>query len=186
MSLTRNLLKEMHLEEAQIEQIIQAHAETVTALKAEIASANDDRALLLEQLSEMSLQAQDAKAIQEAFDRYKAETQAAATQEDLQRVIREGLLKAGANEKAVLLLSREIDPAQLQTEDGQYVNLDELIQSVRDKYAAFFAEPVVTPVPVIQPPASLHGALTRQDVDRMTPEEINRNWAAVRTVLAHN
>lgn len=184
MSLTRSMLQNMHLADEQIEQIISAHVETVDALKAEIATAAEDRKLLMEQLAEMTQQHKDAETIQAEFDRYKAETQSALSQEETQRLIREALIKAGANEKAVMLLAREIDPDAALIEQGRLANADALITPVREKYAAFFAQPIPKPAPTIQPPASLHGSLTRQDVARMTTEEINQNWAAVRTVLA--
>lgn len=186
MSLTRNLLKEMDLTDDQIEQIIQAHAETVDALKSEISAAQEDHALLMEQIAQLTLQQKDAEAIQAEFDRYKADIQESMSEEETQRLLREALLQAGANEKAVMLLVREIDVSAVQTENGKLLNAEEVINPIREKYAAFFAKPVAQPAPAIQPPASLHGMLTRQDVVRMTPEEINRNWAAVRSVLAHS
>lgn len=181
MSLTRSMLKEMALTDDQVEQIILAHLETVDALKAEITAAQEDRALLTEQLAELAAQQQDAASIQAEFDRYKAQLSA----EEIQRILRDALIKAGANEKAVMLLSREIDPEAAQIDGGKLTNAEELIAPIREKYAAFFATPVSRPVPTIQPPATLHGSLTRQDVARMTTEEINQNWDAVRSVLAH-
>lgn len=185
MSLTRSMLKEMALTDDQVEQIILAHLETVDALKAEITAAQEDRALLTEQLAELAAQQQDAASIQAEFDRYKAQMQAQLSAEEIQRILRDALIKAGANEKAVMLLSREIDPEAAQIDGGKLTNAEELIAPIREKYAAFFATPVSRPVPTIQPPATLHGSLTRQDVARMTTEEINQNWDAVRSVLTH-
>lgn len=185
MSLTRSMLKEMALTDSQIEQIILAHAETVDALQAEIATAQEDRVLAMEQLAELTAQQQDAQTIQAAFDRYKEEMQAALSAEEVQRILQDALLQAGANEKAVMLLLREIDASAAQIEGGKLVNADELIGPVRDKYAAFFARPISQPAPTIQPPAALHGTLTRQDVARMTAQEINQNWSAVRSALAN-
>ena len=48
MALTRSLLRELNLEDSVIEQIIQAHSETVTALKAEIDAAHTDASTLAE------------------------------------------------------------------------------------------------------------------------------------------
>ena len=70
MALTRSLLRELNLEDSIIEQIIQAHSETVTALKAEIDAARTDasalaevtaeRDMLLEQIALLSAQQADA------------------------------------------------------------------------------------------------------------------------------
>ena len=71
MALTRSLLRELNLEDSVIEQIIQAHSETVTALKAEIDAARTDasalaevtaeRDMLLEQIALLSAQQADAQ-----------------------------------------------------------------------------------------------------------------------------
>ena len=194
MALTRSLLRELNLEDSVIEQIIQAHSETVTALKAEIDAARTDasalaevtaeRDMLLEQIALLSAQQADAQQIQAEFDAWKAREQQSLTDTEKQQLIRQALLDAGANEKAVALLAREIDPESLVITGGALQNAEEIIAPVREKYASFFARPVRLPASVIQPPASLHGALTRQDVAAMSPEEINANWDAVRAVLA--
>ena len=74
MALTRSLLRELNLEDSVIEQIIQAHSETVTALKAEIDAARTDasalaevtaeRDMLLEQIALLSAQQADAQQLQ--------------------------------------------------------------------------------------------------------------------------
>ena len=194
MALTRSLLRELNLEDSVIEQIIQAHSETVTALKAEIDAARADasaltevtaeRDMLLEQVALLSVQQADAQQLQAEFEAWKAREQQSVTDAEKQQLIRQALLDAGANEKAVALLAREIDPESLVIVGGALQNAEEIIAPVREKYAAFFAKPVRLPASVIQPPASLHGALTRQDVAAMSAEEINANWDAVRAVLA--
>ncbi|MGN1019810.1 MAG: hypothetical protein ACI4O7_05510, partial [Aristaeellaceae bacterium] len=194
MALTRSLLRELNLEDSAIEQIIQAHSETVTALKAEIDAARAEAAaltdvtaerdMLMEQIAQLSAQQADARQLQEEFDAWKAREQQSLTDAEKQRLLRQALLDAGANGKAVALLAREIDPDSLVITGGALHNAGEVIAPVREKYAAFFARPVRLPAPVIQPPASLHGALTRQDLAAMSAEDINANWDAVRAALA--
>ncbi|MGN0747507.1 MAG: phage scaffolding protein [Aristaeellaceae bacterium] len=194
MALTRSLLRELNLEDSVIEQIIQAHSETVTVLKAGIDAARTDastlaevtaeRDMLLEQVALLSAQQADAQQLQAEYEAWKAREQQSVTDAEKQQLIRQALLDAGANEKAVTLLAREIDPDSLVITGGVLQNAEEVIAPVREKYAAFFAQPVRLPASVIQPPASLHGALTRQDVAAMSAEEINANWDAVRAVLA--
>lgn len=193
MSLTRKLLKEMDLAEDQIEQIILAHADTISALKAEIAqakadcdSANEEKALLLEKLSELSHWQEEAQRVQSAFDAYKEQAAQAQSDAEKQQLIRQALIDAGANEKALDLLSRLIDPAALDIQEGKLANAQALVDPIRETYGAFFAQPVLIPTPTIQPPASSHGALRVEDIARMSSQEINANWAAVRSVLAHH
>ena len=89
MALTRSLLRELNLEDSVIEQIIQAHSETVTALKAEIDAARTDasalaevtaeRDMLLEQIALLSAQQADAQQIQAEFDAWMARDQQSLT-----------------------------------------------------------------------------------------------------------
>ncbi|MBQ8654394.1 MAG: hypothetical protein IJ507_05585 [Clostridia bacterium] len=183
MSLTRRQLREMELTSEQIEQIILSHAETVEALKAEAASAREEAHQLREQLDMQSSAMEDAQTVQAAFDAYKAQIEATQSLQTKQQLIRTALMEAGANEQAAELLLGAVDPQKAEVEDGRLLNADALLDSVRQKHAAFFSEPARIPLPVLQPPASLYGALTKEDVSRMSAEEINRNWHAVRSVL---
>jgi len=94
------------------------------------------------------------------------------------------MIQAGCNEKAIDLLIQAIDPATLQVENGVLTNQDAVIAELRGKYAAFFAQPIRVAVPTIQPPIPTGSALTREDLSHMSADEINRNWNAVKGVLA--
>ncbi|MGN0778886.1 MAG: hypothetical protein ACI4MJ_07055 [Aristaeellaceae bacterium] len=196
MALTRSLLKELALDDSTAEQIILAHSETVSALKAEIDAARAEasalaemtaeRDMLLEQVALLSAQQADAAQVQAEFDAYKAQEAQRLTDSEKQELLRKALLEAGANEKALALLAREIDPASLVISGGVLANAQDVIAPLKEKYGAFFAQPVRLSTPVIQPPSSLRGALTRQDVAAMSADEINANWDAVRAVLARH
>lgn len=177
MALTRKLLKDMQLNDEIIEQIIAAHVSTVEALKAERDAASAE-------LETLRAQARSTAEVQAAFDAYRTQVESARSADKAAQLIRLSLLQAGCNEKAVDLLVQSIDPASLEIENGCLKNEEALLAGLRAKHAAFFAQPVRLAAPAIQPPIPTGGALTREDLSRMSADEINRNWNAVKGVLA--
>jgi len=178
MSLTRQLLKDLQLSDEAIEQVIAAHIETVNALKAERDAASAE----LEALRATA--DQSAAEVQAAFDAYRTQVETDRTTAKALEMVRLAMIQAGCNEKAIDLLIQAIDPATLEMENGVLKNQDALIADLKSKYAAFFAQPIRMAAPTIQPPIPTGGALTREDLSRMSADEINRNWNAVKGVLA--
>lgn len=178
MSLTRQLLKDLQLGDEAIEQVIAAHIETVNALKAERDAATSE----LEALRAAS--DQSAAEVQAAFDAYRTQVETDRSTAKAIELVRLAMIQAGCNEKAIDLLIQAIDPATLEVEGSVLRNQDEIIAGLKSKYAAFFAQPIRMAAPTIQPPIPTGGALTREDLSRMSADEINRNWNAVKGVLA--
>jgi len=178
MSLTRKLLKDLQLTDETIETIIAAHVETVDALKAE-------RDAVSAELETLRAAADTSAAqVQQEFDAYRAQVESDQHKQQALKLVRLAMIQAGCNEKAVDLLIQAIDPATLQVENGVLTNQDAVIAELRGKYAAFFAQPIRVAVPTIQPPIPTGSALTREDLSHMSADEINRNWNAVKGVLA--
>lgn len=178
MALTRQLLKDLQLGDEAIEQIIAAHVSTIEALKNERDAATAE----LETLRAAS--SQSAAEVQAAFDAYRARIESEKQTRKAMEWLRLSMLQAGCNEKAIDLLLQSIDPSDLEMEGGMLKNGHALIASLRSRYADFFAQPVRMAAPTIQPPISSGGALTREDLSRMSADDINRNWNAVKSVLA--
>lgn len=177
MALTRKLLKDMQLEDPIIEQIIAAHAASIQALE-------QQRDEALAQAAALNEASHAAAQVQADFDAYRASVESAAQTAKAARLLRLALIQAGCNEQAIELMIRTLPPASLALENGCLVNEKGLIASLKEQYAAFFAKPVRLPTPTIQPPVSSGGALTREDLSRMSAEEINTNWNAVKGVLS--
>lgn len=184
MALTRKLLKDMQLEDDQIEQIIAAHVASIEALKAERDAALTENEDLHAQMEQFSATNQSAAEVQAAFDAYRTQIESTRQTEKAIGMIRLAMLQAGCNEKAIDLLIQAIDPATLEIENGRVKNEAAVIAELRAKYAAFFAQPVRMAAPAVRPPVPTGGALTREDISRMSADEINRNWNAVKGVLA--
>ena len=178
MALTRKLLKDMQLNDETIEQIIAAHAATVEALKAE----RDAAASELEALR--SAEGQSAAEVQAAFDAYRSRVENDQNTAKARELLRLAMIQAGCNQQVIDLLIQTVDPAKLALEGGSLKDEGALIAGMKEKHAAFFAQPTRMSVPSIQPPIPTGGALTREDLSRMSADEINRNWNAVKSVLS--
>ena len=194
MSLTRKQLKDLQLDEAAIEEIFAAHVSTIEGLRAErdaaleaaaraeeLALERDGLRARVEELT-ASLQAQGEA--QAAFEEYLAQENAQRVREAKEAALRTALEDEGCNRYAVELILRQIDLDKAVLSGDSVVNAGELIAPLREQYAPFFAKPARIPTPAVEPPVSPEGALDIGDVSRMTVEEINRNWSAVRSALS--
>ncbi len=61
---------------------------------------------------------------------------------------------------------------------------DALLTPLKAQYGAFFAQPTRLPTDVVSPPVTAAPPLTKEDVRRMSQEDINRNWSSVCSVLS--
>ena len=194
MSLTRKQLKDLQLDEAIIEEIIASHVSTIDGLRSErdaalAAAANVgeltcERDELRAQVENLTASLQEQREAQAAFEEYLAKESEQRMREAKEAALRAALEEEGCNRCAVELILRQIDLDKAVLSDGSIVNAEELITPLKEKYAPFFAKPARIPTPAVEPPVSSEGALDIGDVSRMTVEEINRNWSAVRSALS--
>lgn len=194
MSLTRKLLREMNLEERQIERIISAHVETVDSLRQERDAANAQAArmtsaqkeldALRQQVADLSAHRDAAARIQADFDAYRQQVDADRLADLRQAALRTALIEAGANPQTVDLLAVAVQPADDAWDDARLRDPAATLGPVKERYAALFARPVAVPTPPVSPPGDRQGPLTRADVGRMSESEILANWGAVQTALS--
>ena len=169
MSLTRKLLRELRLDDPAVDRIIAAHVETVDALRAE-----RDEALA---------RAAEADRVQANFDAYRARIDADRLASRRQAVLRGALLESGANPHAVDLLAEALRLPDEAWDDAALKDPAAALAPVREQYAALFAQPVAIPTPPLNPPGGSPAPLTREDVGRMSEQEILANWGAVQSAL---
>ena len=159
MSLTREFLTQLSLPEDMIIKILEAHTASVAGHEAE------------------------NKRIREEFDAYRRETDARQTRQQREAVIREALVRQGANEAAAPLLALAVSTREEDWEGASLRDPDAVLAPVRQQYAGFFSQSVPLGTDRITPP--LEGsALTLDDVRRMSPGEINDNWSLICAALA--
>lgn len=188
MALTRRQLKEIGLPEETIDRIIAAHAESIAGLKAERdawreaaapnAALAEERDALKAQNEALTGWQEKAEALQAELDGRRAQELAKAQRQAGEAALAEALAGCGANPKAIGLLMQAADPEALTADAAGAATLAEQIKA---QYAAFFAAPERIPTGRVTPPVG--GGAGMQDIERMSIEEINDNWSAVKSVL---
>lgn len=161
MALTRNFLKSLNIEAEVIDSIINAHTETVNAIK-------EDKESLEKKFKGVDLEDLQAKAgkyeeisrqlttTKEEYANYKAEVVKSAERQSKVAKVTE-LLKANkANDMAIPLMLKAINIDELKlNKEGNIENSP--IDSLKAEYGAFFTEPttqtqgVNTPTPPAGP-----------------------------------
>lgn len=193
MSLTRKLLRELHLDEATSARVIAAHMETVDSLRAErdslraaasgLSALTAERDALRDEVAALSARRDEAARIQADFDAYRARIDADKLASARQSALRAALMDRGANPQAVDLLAAAVSAPEDAWDGARLLDPDAALAPVAERYAPFFARPVPVPTPTIAPPSAASPALTRADVGRMSEQEILANWSAVQSAL---
>ncbi len=193
MALTRKFLKAMGIDEEKIEQIIDAHSETVTALKGEIETARQDgdglqtitkeRDGLKKQLETLQAASGDAAKVQAAFDAYKAGVEAEKTGEIKTKAVLKALEDKGIR-KAAQAIIKGLDLSALEIDGEQVKGLDAFIAPIIQENDWAIETTTTQGVPPVNPPSGgAKTTYTRADIERMSADEINRNWAAIQASL---
>lgn len=197
MGLTRKLLKGMGISDEQIDTIIEAHAETVDALKEQITGYKADADKLAEVEKELAeanktieANGKDSykvkyDAVKEDFEKYKAEISAKETHGAKLAAYRDVLKACGVSEKRIdsILKVSNIDGIELD-EDGKIKDGDALTDSIKSEWADFIVTEQTRGVKTATPPAQVQKkAYTREDIEKMSPDEINKNWDDIQQSL---
>ena len=166
MSLTRKMLKAMGIEEEKIDQIIEAHSETVDSLKADRDSYKEDA----EKLKDVQKELDDLKAkgddgwkekhdrLKEEFDQYKNDVQEKETKAAKEAAYRAILKDANLSEKGIekAIKYAEWDKIELDT-DGKLKGANDHIKAVRDEWAEYVTTTTTTGAKTSNPPANNGG-----------------------------
>lgn len=193
MSITRKMLKAMSIDEEKIEQIIEAHTETVSAIKAE----RDDFKVKAEKLENVQKELDKIKergendpykvrydALKEEYEDYKKQVTEKETTATKTSAYRAMLKEAGINEKridAVLKVSAD-DIKGLVLKDGEIENKSELVKKVQEDWSDFIVTTETKGAVTATPPRAKTGTST------MTKEDILaiRDGGARRKAMAEN
>lgn len=176
MALTRKMLKAMGIEDEKIDQIIEAHTETVDALKEQRDQYKTDAEKLPEvqkQLDTANEQLESAgkdswkvkyDALKEDFDAYKADQTAKETHGAKESAYRDLLKAAGIPEKrlAAVLKVSDVDTVELD-KDGKIKDADKLTESIKSEWADFIPTTVEKGAPTPTPPSTTGGQTMTRD-----------------------
>ena len=196
MALTRTILEAMGIEEKKIDEIISAHAETMSALKQQRDSYKaqaDELAEVQRKLDEANetIKANDSDAwkvkydtIKEEYDNYKSDISAKETTRAKQAAYREVLKAAGVSDKRIDSIIRvsDIDSVELD-ESGKIKEADKLTESIKNEWADFIVSTNTQGANTATPPTNSKKSFSREDIDKMTPDEINKNWETIKNSL---
>lgn len=174
MSLTRKMLKAMGIEEEKIDQIIEAHTDTVDGLKSDLSKYKTDA----EKLSDVQKELDELKAkgddgwkekhdrLKDEFDKYKTDVQAKETKAAKEAAYRAILKDANLSEKGIekAVKYAEWDKIEL-GEDGKLKGANDHIKAVREEWAEYVTTTTTTGAKTSTPPANNGGAkLTKAEI----------------------
>ena len=174
MSLTRKMLKAMGIEEEKIDQIIEAHSETVDSLKADRDSYKEDA----EKLKDVQKELDDLKAkgddgwkekhdrLKAEFDQYKNDVQEKETKAAKEAAYRAVLKDANLSEKGIEKAIKYADWDKIELdENGKLKGANDHIKAVREEWAEYVTTTTTTGAKTSTPPANNGGSkLTKAEI----------------------
>lgn len=184
MAITRKLLRSLNLTDEVAESIIEAHAETVEALKTRIAELEQqtsgytdlaaERDQLQQRVTDLEGRSTDADQVRAEFDAYKAEVEAARTRESkrtaLDALLRDkvGIQRPQARE--LILRATNLDDIALD-EAGNIADADAVVQAHKEKYSDFVTSTRQVGTSTMTPPPSSGGTMTKAEIAAMTDRQ---------------
>ena len=190
MGFSRKMLKAMGIEEDKIEQIIDAHSETVDALKAERDGYKEDAAKLAavqKELDELKAKGDDGykakyEAEKAAHDALKADIAAKETKKAKTDAYRELLKGANIDEKRIATILRAeaptIDKIELDA-DGKIKNAEQYTESIKSDWADFIVTQSAKGTNTATPPANGGAASTKTKEDILKIKDAGERQKAI-------
>ena len=190
MGFSRKMLKAMNIEEDKIEQIIDAHSETVDALKADRDAYKEDAAKLAavqKELDELKAKGDDGykakyEAEKAAHDALKADIKAKETKKAKTDAYRELLKGANIDEKRIATILRAeaptIDKIELDA-DGKIKNAEQYTESIKSDWADFVVTQSAKGTNTATPPANGGTATTKTKEDILKIKDAGERQKAI-------
>ena len=190
MGFSRKMLKAMNIEEEKIEQIIDAHSETVDALKADRDTYKEDAAKLAavqKELDELKAKGDDGykakyEAEKAAHDALKADIAAKETKKAKTDAYRELLKGANIDEKRIATILRAeaptIDKIELDA-DGKIKNAEQYTQNIKSDWADFIVTQSAKGTNTATPPANGGAASTKTKEDILKIKDAGERQKAI-------
>ena len=178
MALTRKMLKAMGIEEEKIDQIIEAHSETVDSLKADRDNYKKDADQLKsvrEELDELKAKGDDGwkekhDKLKGDFDTYKKDVEEKETHSKKVEAYKTILKDAGLSEKGIekAIKYAEWDKIELEA-DGKLKGASDHIKSVKEEWAEYVTTTTTTGAKTSNPPANNgNSGVTKEDFQKMS------------------
>ena len=188
MSLTRKMLKAMGIEEEKIDQIIEAHTETLDAVKADRDSYKEDAQKLAAVQKELdALKADKGESYKEkyekehkAFEDFKNEQTAKETKAAKSKAYRELLKDAGVSDKRFdgIIKLTDLDGIELDA-DGKIKDADKHAETIKKEWADFIVSSRTTGTKTQNPPANNGGKTTMTRAEIMAIKDDAERYAKI-------
>ncbi len=190
MGFSRKMLKAMGIEEEKIDQIIDAHSETVDALKADRDAYKEDAAKLAavqKELDELKAKGDDGykakyEAEKAAHDALKADVAAKETKKAKTDAYRELLKGANIDEKRIATILRAeaptIDKIELDA-DGKIKNAEQHTERIKSDWADFVVTQSAKGTNTATPPANGGTATTKTKEDILKIKDAGERQKAI-------
>lgn len=175
MSLTRKYLKEIGIESEKIDLIIEAHTDTVDALKDERDKYKENAEKVKGLEEELERAKENAKTDSEwqekyekehsDFEAYKKEQSEQANKNAIKDAYRKLLKEAGVSEKRIDTVMRVTEWKDISLDkEGKLKDADKLTESIKSDWADFITSTNTSGAKTQTPPATSGGKLTRADI----------------------
>lgn len=201
--LSRKMLKGMNLTDEQVDSIIEAHSETVNALKEKIEDSNGDVKkveTLTKELEDVKKELNEAKetiekgnkdtykvkyeALKEDYEKYKSGIDKEKTLANKSKAYITLLKGAGISEKRIDSILKVTDLESLEIdEEGKFKDVDSINKNIVEEWSDFIEKKGEQGANTPNPPAQNNKTFTREDISKMSVAEINANYDAIKEVL---
>lgn len=186
MALGRKFLKALGLEDTVVDTIIEAHSESIEALKKqrdEAAAKADSADELAKQLKEANARlekAGDAARVQADFDAYKQQVEGEKTTQSRRAVMGEVLRdKVGVQRESarnLILSAMKLDSYEWD-ENGRLKDEQTVADALKQEYAEWISTTETTGAPPVNPPKGGGGRMTREEI--MKIEDTSKRQQAI-------
>lgn len=176
MALTRKFLTALGIEADKVDEIIEAHSETVTALKEERDSYKADADKLKDAEKELNEAKETIKAqssnefedkyndLKKEFDTYKADVEAKALATTKDSAYRALLKEAGISEKRIDSIMKVTKLDNIELEDGKIKDAENLTTSIKEEWKDFLTTESKEGAGTEFPPKGSEGALSKEQI----------------------
>ena len=180
MSLSRKMLKAMGIEDEKIDQIIEAHSETVNALKDEIAEnkdAADKLTNVQKEVDKLKASVKEAEekngkdpykvkyeAIKEEYEEYKKGITEKETKAEKEKLYTDLLKATGVSEKRIAAILKVTDLDGVEIDEGKIKNSKDLEKTIKEEWADFITKTEEKGANVSNPPKGGEKTMTKDEI----------------------
>ena len=174
MAFTRKMLKAMSIDDEKIDQIIEAHLETLNSIKDERDSYTEKMADLQKELKELKDNAKDesknpGKAkfdeLKDEYEQYKQDEAVKETKRTKENAYKQLLKECNVSDKRISSVLRVSDLESIELgEDGKIVNADELKKSIKKEWSDFIYSESEKGAETATPPTNTGGKKSKEEI----------------------